>query len=231
MKKEDLQNLKRELSKLSEQELKERDLYLRGLANGEVQGPPVGYPSIDKPWLKHYSDEKILEDFPQKSIYQYALESNLDNMDNIAIDMRSSGNGFSRGVRITYREFFKKINELAKASHVLGMNKNEIVPLILPNLPEARMLIYSNSIVGATSYPISPLLPANQLKKILDDNSIKTIFIFEGFYEKYAEVLKNSKVEHIVCLDGTESLPKCLRVLKSVKDKFNGQKKSFRFDD
>ena len=59
MKKEILQELKRKLSELTVEEQVERDLYLRGLANGEIQGPPVGYPSIDKPWLKYYKDNYI----------------------------------------------------------------------------------------------------------------------------------------------------------------------------
>ena len=37
----------------------ERDLYLRKLALGEVEGEITGYPSIDKPWLKYYSEEHI----------------------------------------------------------------------------------------------------------------------------------------------------------------------------
>ncbi len=32
---------------------KERDLYLRKIANGEIYGPMTGQPSIDKPWLKY----------------------------------------------------------------------------------------------------------------------------------------------------------------------------------
>ena len=45
--------------KVSEEEKKQRDLYLKKLSNGTLQGPPVGYPSIDKSWLKYYDDESI----------------------------------------------------------------------------------------------------------------------------------------------------------------------------
>ena len=59
MTKEELIRLKEDIAALSEEDIKERDLYLRGLSNGDIQGPPVGYPSIDKPWLKYYSEEDI----------------------------------------------------------------------------------------------------------------------------------------------------------------------------
>ena len=42
MTKEDLIKLKEELATLSEKEKKQRDLYLRSLATGEILGPPVG---------------------------------------------------------------------------------------------------------------------------------------------------------------------------------------------
>ena len=60
MNKEDLLAYKQKLSKLSEEEQRERNLYLRRLALGEIQGPSVGYASIDKSWLKYYTEDNIL---------------------------------------------------------------------------------------------------------------------------------------------------------------------------
>ena len=57
MTKDELIALKKEIASLSELDEKERNLYLRGLANGDIQGPPVGYSSIDKPWLNNYTED------------------------------------------------------------------------------------------------------------------------------------------------------------------------------
>ena len=65
-------------------------------------------------------------------------------------------------------------------------------------------------------------MPSAQLASILSENQVKNIFIFEQFYEKYSEVLRNSSVDNIVLLDGTESLPTSLKVLKEVKDFLTG---------
>ncbi len=54
MKKEDLIALKEKISNLNEEEKKQRDLYLRGISSGDIQGPMTGYASVDKPWLKYY---------------------------------------------------------------------------------------------------------------------------------------------------------------------------------
>ena len=51
-------------------EQKLRDLYLRKLALGEIQGPPTGYASIDKPWLKYYKDNVIKAQIPECTMYE-----------------------------------------------------------------------------------------------------------------------------------------------------------------
>ena len=119
--------------------------------------------------------------------------------------MRLSANGFNDGLKITYRDFFNRIENMAKASYALGVKPDEIVPIILPNLPEARTFIYSNSFIGATSYPISPMLPEKNLESIIKDNNIKRLVIYSGFFEKFKSVINNCNLDGIVFIEGTES--------------------------
>ena len=37
-----------------------RNLYLRDLSLGKIQGPPTGYPNKDKQWLKYYDENAII---------------------------------------------------------------------------------------------------------------------------------------------------------------------------
>ena len=74
MKKEDLLELKKWIMNLSEEEKKERNIYLSELAKGEFQGPPVGYASIDKPWLKSYKKDVIIKDPPEMKLFDYLLQ-------------------------------------------------------------------------------------------------------------------------------------------------------------
>lgn len=212
------------LKKLTVNEEKLRDLYLRNIAIGKIQGPPTGFPSIDKVWLKNYDEEALLKSVPEVSMYQLAYESNKDNLDKVALDIRTSANDFKQGIKITYRNFFKKVHKFAKALKGIGTEISEKNLLILPNVPEARYLIYANSYVGSVSYPISPLLPVSQLEQIIEKNDINTVFIFAPFYEKYESALKHDSVKNIVMLDGMESLPLPLKVVQNVFGK-NGKKK------
>ena len=66
----DLKEYKTKLGKLSLNDEKLRDLYLRDLSLGKIQGPLTGYASIDKPWLKNYSEDAILSENPKCTIYE-----------------------------------------------------------------------------------------------------------------------------------------------------------------
>ena len=86
MKKEDLIKLKEKISKLSDEEKKLRDLYLRKISLGELYGPMTGYPSIDKPWLKYYAESGILADIPKKRAYDLIYNKYHDNKKLIALN-------------------------------------------------------------------------------------------------------------------------------------------------
>ena len=45
----------------------------------------TGYPSIDKPWLKYYSEEAINAPLPESTIYEYLWDNNKDYLNDIAI--------------------------------------------------------------------------------------------------------------------------------------------------
>lgn len=185
----------------------------------------TGFPSIDKPWLKYYDTEFDEKNLPKKTMFELALEQNKSNLSNVAIDIRMSANNFDKGITITYKEFFSRIQKCANSAKQIGIKENDIIPIILPNLPEARIFIYANSILGATSYPISPFLPANQLELIINQNNIKNIVLFEAFYDKYKSVLLNTQLEHVILLNGTESMPKLLKILVGFKQAFSNERK------
>ena len=102
----------------------------------------TGYPSIDKPWLKFYDTQFDEKKLPKKTMYELAFEQNKSNMSNVAIDIRMSANNFDKGITITYKEFFNRIQKCAKAAKKIGFMENDIIPIITPNVPEARILIY-----------------------------------------------------------------------------------------
>lgn len=85
----------------------ERDLYLRKVALGEIEGKITGYPSIDKPWLKYYSEEHIKAEIPNMTAYEYLKKQNAERLDYPVID--------SEFGNYTYGELFAIIDRTAKS--------------------------------------------------------------------------------------------------------------------
>ena len=56
MNKEYIEILSKKVSELTEEEKKKRDIYLSKLAKGEIQGPPIGIPHLDKKGLQFHSE-------------------------------------------------------------------------------------------------------------------------------------------------------------------------------
>ena len=45
----------------------------------------TGYPSIDKPWLKYFSEEAISTPIPEHTMYEFLYQSNKDQFDDVAL--------------------------------------------------------------------------------------------------------------------------------------------------
>lgn len=172
------------IKNLSINEKKLRDLYLRKLSLGEVQGPPTGYSSIDKPWLKYYGEDGIVMDIPTGiSMYDLIYERNKDNLDKNAISYY--------GTKITYIKFFREVDKLAIKYRNLGVKEGDIVSICMPSTPEAVYSIYALNKIGAVCDMIDPRSNAKQLDYYLKENKSKVILLCENYYNYLKQSLNN----------------------------------------
>lgn len=168
------------------------------------------YPSDIKPWKKYY--ENFEENFvvPQESAFML-LEKSANKMpNNIAINYMN--------FKLTFKKYIDKIINEASSLKKLGVKKGEIVPVFLPNIPEARTTIYALNIIGAIAYPINPLLPPKEFEKLLIENNVKNLFMFNMFYQKYMLAIQNSSVENVIMTYGTDMIPKYILKFKNILD-------------
>ncbi|MBP3800118.1 MAG: acyl--CoA ligase [Bacilli bacterium] len=210
MTKEDLIKYKEKLSKLSEKEEKLRNMHLRKIANGEIQGPMVGYASIDKPWLKEYEESDLKIEVSSDSPYQLFEQTCKKYNDDIAYTYILDD---KLVVNIKFKDVLKRVNDLKKSLLGLGCKQGDVILTILPNTPESKELMWAAFGLGIRFYPISPLLPDAQVDKIIKQNRINNLFIFEGFEDKYKNSISSNhnQLEHIISFNGMESLNPILR--------------------
>ena len=218
MNKDTLIKLKEQLSELSYLEEKQRDLYLKQLLEGKIQGPLTGHPSIDKPWLKYYTDEQIKTDMPQMSAYKYLFEQNKKYLSRTALSYY--------GRKITFDEFFTKIEETSKALKTIGVKENDIVTISMPNTPEAAYLFYAMSKIGAVANMVDPRTSAEGLKKYIKEVESDLVIIVDSYYNKIKDLRKTEKVKQIVAISPSESLPFGLNLGYRAKEFIEGLKNS-----
>ena len=216
MNKEDLLKLKEFVANLSEEDKKERDIYLARLARGELQGPLVGYPSIDKNWFKYYTDDQIRTDMPKMTAYRYLYECNKDYPDNISISYY--------GKKVTFRDFFAKIDETARALKAIGVKENDIISISMPNTPEGVYLFYAVSKIGAIANMIDPRTSAEGIQKYIEEVHSDKVFIVDSYYNKVKTLVDSGKVDKVVAISPSESLPLALNLGYKLKESIENKK-------
>lgn len=157
----------------------------RKIALGEMKGEITGYPSIDMPWLKYYSEEQILAPIPNMTALEYLKVLNNNNLNIPALEFL--------GKQITYLELFKKINDTTKSLHALGVKPGEIVTIMLPACPEEVFLFYAIDQIGACANFVFPGTPLNEVEHNMEEFNSRKLIILDDILMQPNNLVNNSK--------------------------------------
>lgn len=158
-----------------------------------IQANMTGYPSVDKPWLKYYSDEAIHAKLPEGTMYDYIWQNNKDYLDNRAL------NYF--GHIISYRVLFEMIDRAASAFSSLGVKKGDIVTICSLLMPETIYCIYALNKLGAVVDFQYVSLSEKGFRTAFLETETKLVITLPLFANKILEATKGTKVERILLTD------------------------------
>ena len=204
-----INNLEINYDKLTE--LQKQDLYLRGLATGEIQGPPTGYPSKDKPWLKYYPEEAIVSNIPKMKAIDYIYERNKDYPNQIALSYF--------GKNISYDELFSNIDRVAKAFKSKGIKAGDIVTMAMATTPEMLYILYALNKIGAVVNIIDPRLTTDEIKEKVNVSNSKLFIGLEMSIENILPEKNNTSLEDLIVVSPLESAPILLKLIGKSKEK------------
>ncbi len=175
----------------------------------------TGYPSIDKPWLKYYSEEAINADIPNETLYESLKNCNQDNLKNIALEYY--------GNKISYENLLHNIDKVAASLTQYGVKKGDVVTVCALNSPETIYLLYGINKIGAIANMVSGLSDPEDLVKYINDTNSKLLVTLDNFQEKIVSILDCISVEKVVVINITESMGFTMRLaarhLKGMKPK------------
>lgn len=198
-----LKEYKEKISKLSEEDKKKHDIYLKQIADGILQGPQMNYSTVNKSWLKYYNQSAIELQNKNESIFMLLNDECKHRKNETALTFAN--------FKIKYKEYIERIKDYAKSARKYNFNNGEIILVMLPNIPESREIIYANNIIGSASYCVTPMIAPETLSSIIVKNNIKKIVIFDQFYEKYKNIIDNCDFDNVIISDGLESLPSIIK--------------------
>lgn len=110
--------------------------------------PLTGYPAIDKPWMKYYSNETIKGDIPKTTIFSYMHDHSAPYSNTTAITYY--------GATTSYHELYDQIYTAARVLQTLGIKKGDRILCLMPNIPETTYLFYGSSLIGAIMDYVDP---------------------------------------------------------------------------
>lgn len=152
----------------------------------------TGYPSIDKPWLKYYTQEAIERKLVPNTIYGYLWDHNRNHLNDIALIY------FQK--KISYQKLFQDIEQCYKSLTALGVKSGDIITIQTLAIPQMVTLLYAISRIGAVANLIYVTSTESEVNHFLKHTDSRLYFVLSSVYEKYASVLDGTKVEKVILL-------------------------------
>ncbi len=169
--------------------------------------------SVEKPWMKHYSEEVRNLPNPKATAYRYMTESNKDRQNEVAINYY--------GNKITHATLKKNIDETANAFAAAGVKQGDIVSFLSVATPETIYCVYALNKLGATANTIDPRMDIESIRRAVVESESKIFVVMNVVYEKIAPIVDDLKQDLIVTVSASQSLPFIKRVAMNLKVKTN----------
>lgn len=160
--------------------------------------PMTGYPSIDKPWLKYYTDEIINTPLPEATLYEHIRTVNSDNMSRVAMNYY--------GTNKTYSDFFADIDQVASALQQLGVQQGDMVSVIMFNSPETIYLMFALNKIGAIANMVYGADTPAEIKTHIIDADSKYVFVLDLFQNKILEFISETPIQKVIVSSITQSM-------------------------
>lgn len=188
-------------------------------SKGMKQNPQIdrqtGFPSIDRPWLKYYSEEAIHSVLPETTMFQYIWERNKDNLSDIAL--------IYFGRKISYKEFFDQVRKVADALFSYGIRAGDIVSIMSIHTPETIYTLYALNYIGAIANMVYLTLPEKEILDSLTKTDSKLLICLDMVVDRVSTI--NGLPCPVVVLNIDSSMPFPVKVGYRIKTK----KTSHRF--
>ena len=184
----------------------------------------TGFPSLDKPWLKYYgheAEEKVNNIPPNKTIWDVIEEKLIEYYDIPALEY--FGKVFSR------QEFIDLCYTWARTFRAMGVEKDEIVPVYGPFVPDICAMIFGLNMIGACPYFLKLAISPQALAEETQDS--KVAVVFDGMWANVAHEFSKEKFKNIIVATSTSDMPSPKKQIISFLNKLQSKKSKSKIPD
>ncbi|MCG8610560.1 MAG: AMP-binding protein, partial [Pseudomonadales bacterium] len=144
----------------------------------------------------------------------------------VAISFFLSGDQFDKPTNISYKTLIENITKTANFFHFLGLDSNDVVAFILPNLPETHYVMWGGE-AACQVLAINPLLEPNQIKDLINSAGAKAVVTMNpmtniDLWPKLESILPElDNVKHVIGVDVAHYVPGLKGLAASAIQTFN----------
>lgn len=158
----------------------------------------TGFPSIDKPWLKYYSESAKNASLPEGSLYDVLIANSKDYGEHDALQYFDTF--------VTYNQLIENINRTASAFVSKGVKKGDVVTICSVMTPEIIYIFYALNKIGAISDIIDPRIDSDSLVQMMSRSESRILFCLDIFYASLTSQLKGTDIEDVILISPSDSL-------------------------
>ena len=162
------------------------------------------------PWEPWMGSVPMHLDYFQGTMFEAVEKIARQYPENIAFDFMGRPTG--------YPEMIREIERCARALKALDIKEGDKVTIAMPNCPQAIFLFYGVNRIGAIANMIHPLSAEKEIEFYLNVSESETAITLNQFYPKFARVLPNTGVKHLIIADIADALSPVLKVGFAVKN-------------
>jgi long-chain acyl-CoA synthetase len=157
-----------------------------------------GYPHIDRPWLKYFSERDKNMPLPENSIFSYLRQCSKDISNCTALNYFNN--------KISYSALLEHVDDCAKALAHCGVKQGDVVSVCMLTVPEAVYLLYGINKLGAISNMLKFGDPEEQIRASLNETKTKVVVTISPMAEAISRARKGTGVRTIVTVDFSDSM-------------------------
>ena len=94
--------------------------------------------------------------------------------------------------KYSFKQLLINVRKMVTYLKVKGIKKNDVVTIVLPNVPVTVYLFYALDAIGAIQNIVHPLTPINQIINTMQETNSKHAIVLETLYKDNKEIFEKS---------------------------------------